>query len=105
MTSSARARIDVGTIQAERLAGLQIGDQLEGGRLLHRQVGGLGALKDPSGVNTDLAPGAGAAGPVADQPSGVDKFTPVIDRRNGIACCQRDELLLLAEEERIGADQ
>src|SRR5712691_6505204 len=32
--------------QAERLRGLEVDDQLELGRLLHRQVGGLGALQD-----------------------------------------------------------
>ena len=36
--------------QAERLRGLEIDDQLEPGRLLDRQIGGLCALQNPSSV-------------------------------------------------------
>src|SRR5712692_896290 len=32
--------------QAERVGGLQVDDQLKLGQLLHRQVGGFGALED-----------------------------------------------------------
>ena len=46
ITSSARASSDVGTVEAERLGGLEVDDQLELGRLLHRQVGWLLALED-----------------------------------------------------------
>ena len=63
MTSSARARIDWRDREAERLGGLEIDDQLEFGRLLDRQIGGLGALEDLPGVNADLAIGAGEVGP------------------------------------------
>jgi hypothetical protein len=35
-----------GDDQAEHLRRLEVDDQLEGGGLLHRQVGGLGALED-----------------------------------------------------------
>ena len=38
---------------------LQVDDELELGRLLDRQVGRLLALEDPSGVDADLAIGAG----------------------------------------------
>ena len=37
--------------EAERLGGLQVDDQLELGRLLNRQVGGLFALEDPPGID------------------------------------------------------
>src|SRR5882762_6862333 len=43
--------------EAERLRGLEIDDQLECGWLLHRQIGRLGALKDLSGINANLAIG------------------------------------------------
>src|ERR1700721_2321993 len=56
--------------EAERLGGLEIDDQLEGGRLLHRQIGRLGAVEDLSGVNADLAIYADEARPIADQPAG-----------------------------------
>jgi hypothetical protein len=45
--------------EAERLGGLEIDDQLEGRRLLDRQIRGLRALENLSGVNADLAPCAG----------------------------------------------
>ena len=46
ITSSARASSVGGTVEAERLGGLEIDDQLVLGRRLHRQVGGLLALED-----------------------------------------------------------
>ena len=54
ITSSARASSVGGTVEAERFGGLEIDDQLELGRLLHRQVGGLLALEDA----IDIAGGA-----------------------------------------------
>ena len=42
-----------GHFEAERLGSLQIDHQLEIGRLLDRQVGRLGALEDPSGIDAD----------------------------------------------------
>jgi hypothetical protein len=41
--------------QAEGLGGLEIDDQLECCRLLDRQIGGLGAVEDLSGINADQA--------------------------------------------------
>jgi hypothetical protein len=41
--------------QAEPLRCLEIDHQLEGGRVLDRQIGRLGALQDLAGVNADLA--------------------------------------------------
>src|SRR4029077_2404716 len=43
--------------QAEGLGGLEVDDQLEGRRLLDRQIGGLGALEDLSRVMADQAKG------------------------------------------------
>ena len=53
--------------QPERLGGLEIDDQLEGRRLLDRQIGRLGALEDLSGVNADLATDGREARSIADQ--------------------------------------
>src|SRR6266404_2555577 len=89
--------------QAERRGSLEIDDQLEPGRLLHRQISGLGALEYPSGVNADLTPCAGEAWPIADQAAGRGVFTKVVDRRYGMECRQRGDLLAPAVEERIGA--
>ena len=46
ITSSARASSDGGTVEAERLGGLEIDHQLVLGRRLHRKVGRLLALED-----------------------------------------------------------
>src|ERR1700730_2140810 len=73
--------------EAERLGGLEIDDQLEGGRLLHR----LGAVEDLSGVNAALAIYADEARPIADQPAGRGELAPFIDRGNLIARRQRHE--------------
>ena len=75
ITSSARASRVGGTVEAERLRGLQIDDQLELGRLQYRQVGGLRPLEDATGIDTDLAMHVGDAGAVAHQPTGLHKFT------------------------------
>src|ERR1700732_2720391 len=75
--------------EAERLGGLEIDHQLEGGRLLHRQIGRLGAVEDLSGVNADLAIYADEARPIADQPAGRGELAPFIDRGNLIARRQR----------------
>src|SRR5437870_1260698 len=53
--------------EAERLCGLEIDDQLESGRLLDRQIGGLGALEDLSSVSADQAIGSSEAGSIAEQ--------------------------------------
>jgi hypothetical protein len=58
---------------------------------------------DQSG-STGLAKREGAVGSIADQAAGYGEFAPLIDRRNRIACCQRHELVELAAEERVGAD-
>jgi hypothetical protein len=52
--------------EAERLGGLEIDDQLEFGRPLDRQIGGLGALEDLSDVNANLAIDCREARSIAD---------------------------------------
>src|SRR5438270_7576002 len=90
--------------EAERLGGLEVDDQLEGRRVLDRQIGGLGALEDLSRVSADQAKGRSEACSIADQAAGSGEFTPRIDRRNGMARCQRHQLLAPAAQERIRAD-
>src|SRR5206468_3316862 len=90
--------------EAERLRGLEVDDQLECGRLLDRQIGRLGALEDLSGINAGLAIGSCEARSVADQAAGRGEFARLINRRKGMACCQRNELVASTEEERIGAN-
>ena len=85
ITSSARASSVGGTVEAERLGGLEVDDQLELGRLLHRQVGRLLALEDTAGVDADLAIEVSDAGPVAHQAAGRDELAIRRNRRHRVA--------------------
>ena len=90
-------------VEAERLGGLEVDDQLELGRLHDRQIGGLLALENAAGVDAGL-------------PIHVDQIwsrsssgrrprrtrAQAVDRGNGMARGQSGELFALAEEERIG---
>jgi len=71
--------------KAKHLCGLQVDYQLECGRLLHRQVGWLDAVENPTCVNADLAKDTGEVRSIADRTTGRDKLTRPIDRRDRIA--------------------
>src|SRR4051812_35885464 len=85
--------------QTERLGRFQVDDQLEFSRMLHRQISRFRAVEDPSGVNAGLAAVGSEARSIADKSTGSGKFAQVIDRWNGKARCQFDELLTPAAEE------
>jgi hypothetical protein len=91
--------------KAELLRGLQIDDQLECGRLLDRQIRGLFAAENPSGIDASLAEERRQVGAIADQATGGSVFTYRINRRNGLARCQRHNLLAAAEEEGVGTKE
>jgi len=91
--------------QTERMGGLEIDDQFEGRRLLDRQIGRLGTLQDPSGVNAGLTKESGEVRAIADQPAGHDETPVPRDRRNGMTRCQRYELIAPAKQEGIGGDE
>src|SRR5215204_5032658 len=57
----------LGNFEAKHPGRLVVDDQLELGRLHHRQVCGLGALEDVSGLDADLTIGVRQARSVADQ--------------------------------------
>ena len=90
--------------EAERLGGLEIDDQLEGRWLLDRQIGWLGALQDPSGVNAGLVSDGYVVNSIANQAADRDEWRMRIYCRNGMALCQRDDLLASARDEPIGVD-
>src|ERR1700730_12777977 len=90
--------------QPKCLGGLEVDDQLEVCRPLHRKISRLGALEDLSDISADQVPIAGLARSIADQAARGDRLTLLIDRRNGIACRQRHELVAPAGEERVTAD-
>src|SRR5207248_9295236 len=62
--------------ETERLRGSQVDRQLEFCRLLHRQVGRLGALEDLPGVDPGLAIGSCVAGSICDQAASPREFAP-----------------------------
>src|SRR5271166_483807 len=90
--------------QAERLGGVEIDDQLECCRLLDRRVGRLGALADLPDVNANPAMDNREAGPIADQAAGRGVLPARINRRNGMARGQYNELLAAVAEKRISLD-
>ena len=58
-------------VDAERLGGLEVDDELDLGRLLHRQVGRLCAVENAPGVKADDPVGLDRAAAVADQATAV----------------------------------
>ena len=71
--------------KAKRLGGLEIHNQLEFRRLLHRQISRLGALEEPPGVNAGLAPDIDVVNSITDQAAGRRKIFQPIARCNSMA--------------------
>ena len=85
--------------EAERFGGREVDDELEFGRLHHRQVGGLGALEDAAGIDADLTKHFREVGSVAHQSAGFHRITGRISRRNPVARRQSGKLHAAADEE------
>src|SRR5262245_23107595 len=81
LVSAGEQRLRYG--KAEHLRGLDVNDQREFRRLLHRHVCWRGALKDAAGIGEDLAKGVRNIAAVAHQPSGLHAITKPKYRRNG----------------------
>src|SRR5262249_9889942 len=91
--------------EVERLGGLQIDNELELGRLQHRQVGRLLALEDAGHIGASLAKHVGEVRPVADQSAALGELAKGVDRRYRMARRQRGQLHRMAGEQWVGADQ
>ena len=89
MTSSARASNDGGMIRPSALAALRFTTQFECDRLVDRKISGFGTVEDLSGINAGLAIGSRDARSVAHQAAGLSEFAVKVDRRDGVARCQR----------------
>jgi len=85
MTSSARARIDGGTVRPRALAVWRLTTSSNVVGCCTGRSAGLAPVEDLSDVNANLANGSRAARSVADQAPDRNELTPVIDRRNGMA--------------------
>src|SRR5262245_45511881 len=68
--------------EAERLGGLNIDNQLELGRLLHRQLGWLGALEHLARHDAGLAYDVGDVGAIAQETALGREFAQRPDNRN-----------------------
>src|SRR5215472_13228899 len=92
-------------LDAERLGGLKVDDQLKSGRLHHRQVCRFLPLENSSGIDASLAIAVADVGAVTHQAARQRVFTPLVNGRNGVSRSQSNDFVALAIEERIGADQ
>ena len=99
ITSSARASSIGGTSMPSVLAVLQIDDQFELGRLLHRQIGGLRPLENAAAIDADLAERIRKAGAVAYQPTRFRIVAHRVGCRNRMTNRQHGQLHAPAIEE------
>ena len=67
--------------KSERLGGPKVHDELKFGRAHHRQIGGLFAVENASGIDANLAIRIGYVGPIANQSTRRDSLAPRIDHR------------------------
>src|SRR6266853_2096978 len=70
-----------GNRDPQRLRGLQVDEQLELRRLLHRQVGGLGTLQDLVHIDGSAAADVERAWPVGYEAAGLHKRPDVVHGR------------------------
>src|SRR5215813_2278999 len=95
-----------GNLEAERLGGLEIDDQLEFRGLLHdRQVGGLFTFENAAGVKSDLSVFLYQARSVTDEPARHYELTNRVHGRNRVACRKFNETLDPIVEKKITADE
>jgi hypothetical protein len=90
--------------EAKSPGGVEIDNQLELGELQDRQVGGLRAFEDLTGVDADLTPHIRTVGPIAHQP-GFDMLPNGVGRRNPMARRERRKLDAPADEEPVGGNK
>ena len=100
ITSSARASSDGGTVEPERLGGLEIDHQLVLGRRLHRQVGRLLALEDAIDVAGRAPVLVDEIRPVGDQAAGGDEEALAVDRGQFVPGRQRDDQIAMNRRQR-----
>ena len=87
-------------VEAKRLRGLEIDDQLVLGRRLHRQVGRLLALEDAIDVAGRAAELVHEIIPVGDQATAGDEVASVIDRGQLMPGRKRDDQLAMTYRQR-----
>src|SRR5437588_771956 len=83
----------LGNGKAERLRRLEIHDQLELARELHRQVTRLGAFEDAVHIGGALAVEVGQINPVGNETAGCREEPVGVDRRNTMTSRQRNDAI------------
>ena len=91
-------------VEAERLGGLEIDDQLDFRGLLDRQVGGLFALQNAAGIRRPPDGARPEDWPITHQTSGRGELTKLKDCRDFMAQCQGGELFGVTSEQRVIAN-
>src|SRR6516225_8436711 len=94
----------VGHLDAERSGRLQVDHELKFRRLQDRQVGGLGALENLTGIRADLTIHLYTIRRVAHQPANFDSHARRVARGNAIDCCKRGQLHATARKEYVASD-
>ena len=92
-------------VESERPSRLQVDDKLEFRRLQDRQVSGLSAVEDLTGISADLTIHAHTIGVVTHQAAGFDSLAGGIARRNPIARREGRKLDPPAREEYVTIDE
>src|SRR5215813_3742396 len=95
----------VGDFQSERPRGPQVDYKLEFGRLMDRQLRGLGPLQNLRGIDAVLAVTLGDAHTVAQQSARDRIFTKLVDRRQPLPRRESDDPIAARIEVRGGCDQ
>ena len=89
-------------LEAERFGGFEIDDQLEFGRLHHRQVGRLVALENAAGIHAGLTISVGKAGSVAHQPADGSELAHIINCWQRMPRRQLNNSVAVAKQHGIG---
>src|SRR5215471_3968946 len=95
----------VGDFQSESPRGSQVDYQLEFGRLMDRQLRGLGPLQNLRGIDAVLAVTLSDAHTVAHQSARDRIFTKLVDRRQPLPRRESDDPIAARIEVRSGCDQ
>src|SRR3954464_13751851 len=90
-------------LDAQRLGGLEIDNQLDLRGLHDRQVGWLFALENPPDIDASLAISIRETTSVAHQAAGRCEFAGLVDSWHGVVQGQCGESIALAIEKRISA--
>ena len=87
--------------QAERFDGLEIEYKSQFGGSPYREIARFCAFQNLPGVDADLVIQVENAGSVAHQSPSRGELAPIVNCRNRMASCQRDDLFVMVEEEYV----